>query len=48
MNDDLQIDIEYYKSPDEAFYSLIFLYKFEITATQKFEYTSFKFKIWDL
>ena len=48
LNDDLQINISYYKSPDEAFYSLIYLYKFDIVATKKFNYTSFRFKIWDM
>lgn len=48
LNDDLQIDIDYYKPPDLAFYSLIYIYNFEIVATRQFDYTSFKFKIWDL
>ena len=26
INDDLKFDIEYYKSPDEAFYSLIMFF----------------------
>ncbi len=42
------MDIQYYKSPDEAFYSLILLYNLEIVATKVFEYTSFKFRIWDI
>jgi hypothetical protein len=48
LNDDIQIDITYYKSPDDAFYSLIYLYMFEIVATKRFDYISFRFKIWDI
>lgn len=48
INDDIFIDIFYEESADNAYYSLILLYKFEITATKKYEYTTFKFKIWDL
>ena len=48
INDDLKFDIEYYKSPDEAFYSLIMFYELNIVSTKRFEFTSFKFKIWDL
>ena len=48
LNDDLQINISYYKSPDEVFYSLLYIYKFDIVATKKFKFTSFRFKIWDM
>jgi hypothetical protein len=27
---------------------LIYLYKFEIVATKRFDYISFRFKIWDI
>ena len=48
LNDDIKIDIDYYKPPDLAFYSLIFIYEYEVVASKKFDYISFKFKIWDI
>lgn len=42
------MNISYYKPPDEAFYSLIFLYRYDIVTTKHYDYTTFKFKIWDL
>ena len=47
-NDDLQIDITYDGNPDDVFFSLIFMYDYDIVATKEFEYTSFSFRIWDL
>jgi len=46
-NDELQVDITYAGNPDDAFYSLIFFYNFDIVATHSYEYTSFAFRIWD-
>ena len=48
LNDDIKIDIDYYKPPDLAFYSLIFIYQYEVVASRKFDYISFRFKIWDI
>ena len=48
LNDDIKIDIDYYKPPDLAFYSLIFIYQYEVVATRKFDYITFRFKIWDI
>ena len=47
-NDDLSIEIDYKGNPDDVFFSLIFMYDFELVATKKFDYSTFSFKIWDL
>ena len=46
-NDELQVDIQYAGNPDNVFYSLVFIYNFDIVATHSYEYTSFAFRIWD-
>lgn len=35
-------------NPDDVFFSLILIYKFEVVATKPFYYTEFSFKIWDV
>lgn len=32
----MQIDIDYYKGPDEAFYALVFIYNFDVVATKAY------------
>lgn len=47
-NDNLVIEIDYEEDPDNLFYSLIVIYKFEVVATKSYYYNKFGFKIWDL
>jgi hypothetical protein len=47
-NDDLQLDIEFDKNPDDYFFAVVLLYNLEIVATKRQSYTSFAVKIWDL
>jgi hypothetical protein len=47
-NDDLQLDIEFDKNPDDYFFAVVLLYNLEIVATKRQSYTSFTVKIWDL
>jgi hypothetical protein len=47
-NDDLQLDIEFDKNPDDYFFAVVLFYNLEIVATKRQSYTSFAVKIWDL
>lgn len=47
MNVDIEVQIDYPKSPDEAFYSLIIFYEYDIVATKEYAFTKFAFKVWD-
>ena len=47
-NDDIQIDALYNKDPDEIFISLMFIYNYDIVAVKKCQFSSFKFKLWDI
>ncbi len=40
--------IQYSGNPDDVFFSLVFIYNYDIVATKSFQYTTFAFKIWDL
>ena len=48
QNDNIQVDITYNVNPDDVFFSLIFIYNYDIVATKSYRYMSFAFKIWDL
>ena len=47
-NDDIQFSIVYDGNPDDVFFSLIFIYNYDIVATKSYRFTTFAFKIWDL
>lgn len=38
-NDDIEVSIKYDGNPDNAFYSLVLIYKFDIVASKSFYYT---------
>ena len=48
LNADIQVNISYPKPPDDMYYSMVFIYSFEMVKINQFRYPSFKFKIWNL
>jgi hypothetical protein len=40
-NDDIQIDIEFDRNPDDYFFAIVLLYNLDIVATKRQSYTSF-------
>jgi hypothetical protein len=47
-NDDIQIDIEFDRNPDDYFFAIVLLYNLDIVATKRQSYTSFAIQLWDL
>lgn len=48
LNDDILIRSLNKVNPDEVFFSLAIIYKYEVVATKSFEYFEYAFKIWDI
>ena len=47
LNDDIKINIIYDGDPDTVFFSIIYMYNYEIVAIRQFFYISFVIRIWD-
>ena len=47
MDEEIKLDLNYKNvSPDDLFYAGVLIYDFDNVATMKFEYLTFKFRIW--
>ena len=48
LNDDIKIDINYTKSPDECYFSLVLIYQMDVVATSRFHFNEMLIKLWDV